>query len=159
MGELFVVTQSKSKLKRGFMKKALVALMSVVLGVILVGCASQPAQETQMESVKGTLAYRERIALPPNAVVTVSLQDISLADAPAIVLAKQTFTTDGEQVPFDFELSYNATEIDSRHRYSVSARIEIDGKLRFITDTNYSVITDEAKTRQVALMLKGVSGQ
>ena len=40
--------------------------------------------------------------------------------------------------------------------YSVRATITIDGKLRFTTDTNYAVITDEAKTMQQELLLKGV---
>ncbi|NMU26748.1 lipo-like protein, partial [Vibrio parahaemolyticus] len=78
------------------------------------------------------VAYRERIALPPNAVVTIALEDVSLADAPAKVLAKQTFETEGKQVPLSFELSYDSNEIKPNHRYSVRARIEVDGKLRFI---------------------------
>lgn len=36
-----------------------------------------------MKTITGTVAYRERIALPPNAVVTVTLEDVSLADAPS----------------------------------------------------------------------------
>ncbi|MEH0666316.1 YbaY family lipoprotein [Vibrio scophthalmi] len=124
----------------------------------LAGCqAGQPSETApKMETVSGTLAYRERIALPSEALVTVTLQDVSLADAPAKVIAKQQFSADGAQVPFTFELSYDPSQIDARHTYSVSARIEVDGKLRFISDTAYRVITDEAKTQQVNLLLKGV---
>lgn len=151
------------------MKKRLTGLIATALGLALVGCQTAPTSETaapsqaamekSMMSVKGSVAYRERIALPPNAIVTIKLQDVSLADAPATMIAEQTFETDGAQVPFDFELSYNAADIDSRHRYSVSARIEVDGKLRFINDTAYPVITDQNKTQEVNLLLIGVQGK
>lgn len=135
------------------MKKALALVMSVVLG----GCQSSEKQEQpRVDSVTGTLAYRERIALPDNAVVTVTLQDVSLADAPAKVIAKHRFETNGAQVPFEFDLAYDTNKIEARHRYSVSARIEVDGQLRFITDTSYPVITDDAQTDNVNLRLIGV---
>ncbi len=143
------------------MKKALFIILSAVIGLAVVGCQSSQsddaqAQAQQIQSVTGTLAYRERIALPDNAVVMVTLQDISLADAPAKVIATQSFETEGAQVPFDFELSYDRAEILENHRYSVSARIEVNGKLRFITDTVNPVITDSNKTGHVDLRLIGV---
>ncbi len=86
------------------MKKTLLLVTSLLFGAALVGC--QTSQTTEMESaeasmktITGTVAYRERIALPPNAVVTVTLEDVSLADAPSKLLAKQTFETEGKQVP------------------------------------------------------------
>tara|TARA_Y100001960_G_C14741059_1_gene863040 strand:- start:99 stop:527 length:429 start_codon:yes stop_codon:yes gene_type:complete len=140
------------------MKKALALVTSVVLGVALMGCQSseKDVEQAKVESITGTVAYRERIALPDNALVTVTLQDISLADAPAKVIAKHRFETNGAQVPFEFDLAYHTAKIEPRHRYSVSARIEVDGKLRFITDTSYPVITDEEKTDNVNLRLIGV---
>ena len=105
-----------------------------------------------MDSVTGTLAYRERIALPDNAVVTVTLQDISLADAPAKVIANIASKRSCAST-FEFDLAYDTNKIEARHRYSVSARIEVDGKLRFITDTSYPVITDNAQTDNVNLRL------
>ncbi|EEY43684.1 lipoprotein-related protein [Vibrio mimicus VM223] len=91
--------------------------------------------------------------------VTVYLQDVSLADAPATVIAKQNFITNGMQVPLEFNLAYDSSKIKASHSYSVSARIEVDGKLRFITDTHYGVITDTNATKQVQMMLIGVQGQ
>ena len=48
--------------------------------------------------VTGTITYRERIALPENAIVNVQLQDVSLQDVAATVIAETTITTPG-QVP------------------------------------------------------------
>ncbi|CAH0525298.1 YbaY family lipoprotein [Vibrio hippocampi] len=143
------------------MKKRFIPATLLALAAVLSGCeASKESQVTteqaQMKSVTGTVAYRERIALPPNAVVTIKLLDVSKQDVAADVVAEQTFTTDGAQVPFDFELSYDTTDIQPKHTYSVSARIEVDGKLRFISDTRYAVITDSNNTQHAALMLKGV---
>lgn len=142
------------------MKRALMLAASMLFGMTLMGCQSTASdmQTTAptMKTIEGTLAYRERIALPSNAVITVTLQDVSLADAPAKVLAKQQFESDGAQVPFDFSLSYNSAEIQANHRYSVSARIEVDGKLRFVTDTMNAVITDPMQTSSLNLMMVGV---
>ncbi|ELY1989661.1 YbaY family lipoprotein [Vibrio harveyi] len=142
------------------MKKTLLLVTSLLFGAALVGC--QTSQTTEMESaeasmktITGTVAYRERIALPPHAVVTVALEDVSLADAPAKVLAKQTFETEGKQVPLAFELSYNSNDIKPNHRYSLRARIEVDGKLRFINDTSIPVITDSEQTHQANIRLVG----
>ncbi|MEF1310350.1 YbaY family lipoprotein [Vibrio mytili] len=143
------------------MKKTYLLVTSLLFGAALAGC--QTSQTTAMESaeasmktITGTVAYRERIALPDNAVVTVVLEDVSLADAPATVLAKQTFETKGKQVPFDFQLSYDSNDIQAKHRYSVRARIEVDGKLLFISDTNNAVITDEAQTHELNIRMVGV---
>ncbi len=143
------------------MKKTLLLVTSLLFGTALVGCQNSQitemdSAEVSMKTITGTLSYRERIALPPDAVVTVSLEDVSLADAPSKVLAKQSFETEGRQGPFVFELSYDSNQIQAKHTYSVRARIEVDGKLRFISDTQHAVITDPAQTDQVDIRLVGV---
>lgn len=85
--------------------------------------------------------YRERIALSPDAVVTVQLRDTSYADAAAVLIAEQVISNPG-QVPIDFNLRYASDEIDDRNTYSISAVItEGDGRMAFINDTAYDVIT------------------
>lgn len=145
------------------MKKALILITSLVSFGLLVGCqatsetnASQEVVAENTQVISGTVSYRERISLPENAVVTVTLEDISLADAPSTVIATQEFTTDGKQVPFAFELSYDNNKIKANHRYNMRATIHVDGKLRFTTDTIKSVITDVENTQQADLRLVGV---
>jgi putative lipoprotein len=98
----------------------------------------QPAAKTSLD---GEVFYRQRIALPPSAVLSVSLQDVSLADAPALVLDEQKGPVKG-QVPLPFHLRYDPTQIKPGHRYAVSARIEVDGKLMFITTEHHAVQLD-----------------
>jgi putative lipoprotein len=64
---------------------------------------------------------------------------VSLADAPAVTLAEQKGPVNGKQVPLPFHLSYDPAQVKPGHSYSVSARIELDGKLMFITTERHSV--------------------
>ena len=101
---------------------------------------------TPQATLDGEVYYLQRIALPPTATLEVSLQDVSLADAPAITLAKQRGPIKG-QVPLPFHLTYDPAEVKPGHTYAVSARIEEDGKLLFISTERNSVDLN-AKTLQ-----------
>ena len=108
--------------------------------------------------VSGTVAYRERIAMPENAVLTMQLQDVSLADAPAKVIAEQKFTFAGHQVPLPFELHYDSTKIDPKHMYALSARITVNEQLMFMNTTTYRVIT-QGNPAKADILLQMVEGQ
>jgi len=109
------------------------------LSLSLAACAATPPA-TQSITVTGSIAYRERIALPPTAQIEVTLADVSLADAPSRTLAQQKFAGGGKQVPLPFTLTIDRARLDPRHSYAVAARITgDDGKLMFITDTRNSV--------------------
>jgi len=57
----------------------LVIIMMLFLGALtLSGCGNLTDAY-----VTGTATYLQRIALPPNAVITVRIEDVSKADAPA----------------------------------------------------------------------------
>jgi putative lipoprotein len=103
--------------------------------------------------VTGTVAYRERIALPPNAFIDVKLQDTSRQDAPAKTVAESVFAAEGKQVPIPFQISYNPTDINMAHTYLVRATISVDNKLMFTSTTAYPVLTQGAPS-QVTMMLQ-----
>lgn len=103
--------------------------------------ANEGSNMTQTAKVTGTIAYRQRIALTPSAVVDVKLVDVSRADAPSVTIAEQTIKPAGRQVPIAFELSYDPTRIEARNRYAVQVRILENGSLRFLTTQSYPVIT------------------
>lgn len=91
-------------------------------------------------TVTGTVTYRERIALTPEAVVEVQLLDVSIADASARLIAEQTIKPQ-HQVPIPFELTYDPAVIDERFTYAVRATIRERGRLMFTTDRSYRVLT------------------
>lgn len=105
---------------------------------------TSPEDDTVTESspitISGWAAYRERIALPPDAVVVATLADVSRADAPAVKLAETSFSTQGAQVPIPFTLTVDRSALDARFTYSVRVQIrDSEGKLMWTTDTVYRV--------------------
>ncbi len=105
--------------------------------------------------VTGTVTYLVRMALPATAVIDVKLQDVSRADAPAIAIAEQNLTLGDRQVPVPFTLKFDPGRIDATHTYSVSARILVDGRLRFTSDTPYPVLT-RGNPNHVEIIVKQV---
>ncbi|MGW0175305.1 YbaY family lipoprotein [Rhodococcus sp. NPDC003322] len=105
-------------------------------------------------TVTGDVLYRERIAWPRGAVVTVTLEDVSRMDVPATVLATQRIT-DATGVPVPFTLTTDRAAIDGRARLAVRARIDVDGELHWTTDTAHPVPTAGPVPEQ-HLLLVGV---
>lgn len=115
-----------------------------------------PAQPSQ-KTLSGEVTYRQRIALVPGAVIEVSLDDVSLADAPATRLGSMTITTKGENVPIPFTISYDASVVRPQHSYAVSARITIDNQLRWISTTRHSVLTQGNPVDKVTIVVQPVA--
>ncbi|MEM8659276.1 MAG: META domain-containing protein [Pseudomonadota bacterium] len=80
--------------------------------------------------IEGNVFYRERIMLPPGAVVEVQLQDISKPDALASTLASVTLIPEAGP-PYPFVLEYDADLINPSALYSIRATISDDGQLLF----------------------------
>jgi putative lipoprotein len=110
-----------------------------------------------MPEVTGTVTYRARIALPPDATLTVRLVDVSRADAPSELIAEQVITTGGRQVPIAFAIAYDPARIDPAHTYAVQARIEVQGQLRHVSDTHHGVLT-RGSPSHVDIVLVPVGG-
>ena len=107
---------------------------------------------TPNASVTGSVTYRERLPLSPEATLIVELRDVSYADASGMLIARQTIPNPG-QVPITFKVEYNRDDIDPRNTYAISARIvESDGRLAFADDTAYDVITG-GNPRKVDMLL------
>ena len=106
----------------------------------------------QQPSVTGTINIRQRIALPPDAVLTVTLSDASLADAPARVLSQKAVRTEGKQSPFSFVLPFNPADVQPNARILLSAAITVNDKLVFITDTVQPVINQGGTKADLTLV-------
>ena len=142
-----------------------VIALAMAVGLLLLAaaaCRSEPAPAnatTEIPSgrqpnaaVSGSVTYRERLALTPEATLVVELRDVSYADGPTPLIARQTIHGPG-QVPIRFRVEYNRDDIDERNTYSIQARIiESDGRLAFTNDTAYEVIT-RGKPNKVDMLL------
>lgn len=86
-------------------------------------------------TLEGEVYYLAKIALPSGCTLTVTLSNISRADAPARELAVYKTQVTG-QVPLPFTLEYPD---ENGSDYALSARIEHDGRLLWINDTIHPV--------------------
>ncbi|EJF88915.1 YbaY family lipoprotein [Bartonella tamiae] len=98
--------------------------------------------------LKGDVVYRERMALPENAEVEVSLNDVSLADAPSTTISSAIFKPHASS-PIPYELKFDSAVIDPKHRYALQARISVDGKLLFVTTENHAVFAGDDNDTQI----------
>lgn len=123
---------------------------------LLLGCSSggpgAPAPENRA-TVTGTVAYRERMALPPDAIVEVRLYDVGRQDGQAPLIAETIVRPEGRQVPLPFELRYDPARISARGTYAVRATIRSGARMLFTTDAVHRVITG-GHPSDVALLLK-----
>jgi putative lipoprotein len=96
--------------------------------------------------VTGTVTYRQRIALPPEAVLKVSLVDASRADATAVPISEITLPRPG-QVPIAFELPYPTARINAKRNYAVRAAISEGDQLLMTSTQTYMVITNDRPSK------------
>lgn len=116
-----------------------------------------PAQATDPAGVTVTvqIGYRERIALPPGSVATITLSDVSLRDVAAPVIAQIEFPIRG--VPAPFELVTPRDSMTSGRTYALRATIHDNtGKLRWTTDSVHPVDPEQAQSDLGLLLLKQV---
>jgi putative lipoprotein len=83
-------------------------------------------------TLKGSVLYRERMALPADAVVIVSLLDVSRQDAAAVTLASQRIEAAGRNVPIPFELTVQRTKVERVKHMALQARIMVGNRLMYI---------------------------
>ena len=132
------------------MKKIILLGLTALLG------ACQSMHPAPTASLDGEVFYLQRIALPPAATLSVSLQDVSRMDAPAVTLAEQKGPVKG-QVPLPFHLSYDPAQVKPGHRYAVTARIELDGKLLFMTTEQHAVQLNGQDPQPLRLRVNAVA--
>ncbi len=106
-----------------------------------------------VESVTAKVMWLDR-RLYPGAVLTVELRDVSLMDAPAELIAKQTITLE-QGTPPTVTLKFSPDAINPRNTYAIGARLEMDGKLIKINDTHTPVLTRGAGC-EVTVILKNL---
>ena len=109
--------------------------------VLALGSDAVVAQPAKQGAVVGTVSYRQRMALPADAVVEVRLLDTSRTDVAATIIGEAIIPTQGAQVPIPYRIEYNPAAIDPSHTYSVRANINVGGKLLFSSPTTYPVLT------------------
>jgi putative lipoprotein len=120
------------------MARSIPLALAVVL--LAAGCDGG-SDERAKATLTGTVTYLQSIALPPDAEVRVVLEDVSLQDAPAGLIAEATIRAQGKQAPISFAIEYDPRIIEESHAYSVRAEILVGGERRFESGQSYPVLT------------------
>jgi putative lipoprotein len=89
-------------------------------------------------TVSGVAAYRERMALPGDAVFEAVLVDTSRADSSIEAIGSARVDPAG-QPPIRFRIDYDAAQIEPGHTYAVRARVTRADQLLFTTDRHYAL--------------------
>ncbi len=133
------------------------AIWVIVAGFCLTALAyCEGADASDMKTIKGHVLYRERMMLPPNAEITVTLEDVSKVDVAADIIATTMFSPAGGP-PWGFTMEYDPARIDSRHRYAVRGRIEVNGGLMF-TNTTQIPAFSAAEDEPLEILVSRVGG-
>ena len=127
----------------------------IIASLLALAATLTQAQQSSLVDVSGSIAYRQRIALPPDAIVVVQVVDTSRADAPRL-LAEKRYGLEGAQVPVPFVLTVDRDLVAPGARIVVRASIERGKKLLFTTDRIYPVLTNDQPARaDLVLVMAG----
>ena len=132
------------------------AARKCMLAASLLGIAMTASGQGPL-SLSGTATYRERMALPPDAVFEATLEDVSRADSVSRVIGGTRIERPGNP-PFHFTISYDPAQILPAHTYAVRARVTEGGRLLFTTDQQYQVLTQGHGSDIAMMMLRRASG-
>ena len=128
----------------------------IAFALLALSLSSWAQVNPQQMNVSGTVTYRERMALPPDAAVDVRLEDTSMQDAPAKLIGESVFATAGQQVPIPFQVSFNTADINPAHTYQLRANITVNGAKMFASTSAYPVVTNGAPM-SASIMLQKIT--
>lgn len=115
--------------------------------IFFLGCMSESTEVTKAtkntKATKTTLCGKVSLpglqTLPKPSTMTITLADVSLADAPMQELARVSYVSP-QNLPLLFSIQYDLSLIKPGHSYAVSARLFSNtGSLLWISDQRYSV--------------------
>jgi putative lipoprotein len=119
-------------------------LLAATLLVAAAGCAPRRSAHPRDGAggrLAGYVTHRQRMALPPEAVVEVVLADLAQPDAAARVVASVRVPTQGRQVPIPFALAYDPAAVDPDGQYVLRATVVVGADVLLRSATPVPVLT------------------
>jgi putative lipoprotein len=121
---------------------ASVLTLTVVVGLpkttpVLASNQEANRSRPQHYTLKGTATYHERIGLPRDAILRLTLVDEDSRREISI----QTVSIRGRQVPIAFVFRYSGSLIDPNHTYAAQVDILFRNKVIFFSDNPTQVLT------------------
>lgn len=140
-----------------------IALLAAVVLPVLAGCAAGGAGSTPGRTaageLQGSVTYRERIALPPDAVLDVRLVDPARRGLAAPIVARTAIATQGRQAPLPFTLHLAPPRVERGGSYSLQAHIRSGGRVLFTSEKAVPVVggTDPGRVELLLVRAAGSS--
>ncbi len=112
---------------------------SAALAMSLGACATIPSDTgtseiAMIETITGTLSYRERIALPPGAQIEIVVSDITIGRDQELILSRELDTIGQASPPIPFSINISKLNLSDGPLYGLRAFIrEPDGTILFRT--------------------------
>ncbi len=134
----------------------LAAALVAAAGALAAATEADMSSTSSAASVHGVATLEGTTAtVPAGATFEASLEDVSRADAPAILLGR--ISQPVASAPIRFEIAFDPSRIAPAHTYAVRARIVADSRLSWTSDQVHRVLTHGAG-HSVELVLKRVGG-
>lgn len=130
-----------------------VSPLMMAIGLISASALSGCATPNAGVDIQGEVWYKERMALPQDAVLTVQIKDVSLMDAPAVVIAE--IERGDVTTPTPFQFIINRDQFEKGHTYAVGARISLNGQLMFINTQAYKIDLESSEPMSILVQKVG----
>jgi putative lipoprotein len=117
--------------------------------------APAPVHQALARSLAGVVLFDLGQAVPADAVLEVSLADVSRQDVPERVVAKERIAPVGAS-PVDFQLIYDPADLGQGVDFAVSARLLQGDRLLAVSDERVSVLGHAGEQGPLRLRLKAV---
>jgi putative lipoprotein len=139
------------------MRTSLVLVLAAI--VALFGCGAAGAEPggsvADSATLNGSVVLRQPAVLPAGTLLTVTLEDVSLADAPAVILGQTQFEVRDQMTPIPFSLVYPLPAVRPGSVYAARARLTLGDRLLFTTTQRNAV--DPLNPLPIELVVESVA--
>ena len=135
------------------MRISLLVVLASVLAML--GAPAAGGDPDDVLTLTGSVVYAQPVTPPAEALLTVTLEDVSRADAPAVTLSQTQIQVNGQPGPIMFALAYPRAAVLPQALYSARARVTAGDSLLFTTTESYRV--DPLTPPPIQLVLQPVA--
>jgi len=123
------------------MRRSLALVIAAIIALFGCGAAGADPGGSVADSATliGSVVLREAAVLPADTLLTVTLEDVSLADAPAVIVGQTQFEVRDQLTPIPFTLVYPIPAVRPGSVYAARARLTLGDRLLFTTTQRNSV--------------------
>ncbi len=138
-------------------------LSGLLLSLAVTSCASNKgpavpvandplASSVAPFSLNGSVFVNQRMAIPANAALTVTLSDASGGPGTTKVLAQRVQTLQGKQSPFSYVLPLQGVTINQGSQAFLSAAITLNGKVIFASEKLEPILATSSQKKDLTLV-------